>query len=234
MEIWKDIPECEGIYQVSNLGRVKSLSREVLKKGKYPFICKEKILKNVKDISGYFKVTININEKRKTIKVHQLVAICFLNHKPCGYKLVVNHKDFNRLNNNVENLEIITQRENTNKKHLKSSSKYTGVSWFKNDKKWSSHIYINGRLKYLGSFENELEAKKYYDNALKSINNGDEIIIKRKTYSSKYKGVSWFKHRNKWKSSITINKKNIHLGLFKCELSAHLAYINKLKEIEKL
>jgi hypothetical protein len=230
MEIWKVVEGFED-YEISSLGRVKSLSREVLRNGKYPFICKEKILKNTKDISGYFKVTINFNSKRTTFKVHQLVAMAFLNHKPCGYKLVINHKDFNRLNNNVENLEVVTQRENANKKHLKSSSKYTGVCWDKRAKKWLSHICINGVLKYLGSFETELEAKVYYDNALKSINNEEEIVIKRKIYSSKYKGVSWLKHRNKWASRIAIDGKKVHLGCFKTELEASEAYQLKLKTL---
>lgn len=167
-EQWKDIPEYEGMYQVSNLGNIKSLSREVCN-SKRCFISKEKILKLSKDSGNYSIVHLYIKgSKRSTKKVHQLVAECFLNHKPCGYNLVINHKDFNRLNNNIENLEIVNTRENTNKKHLKSSSKYTGVSWHKNRNKWQSQILINGKIKHLGYFINELEASEAYQLKLKT------------------------------------------------------------------
>jgi hypothetical protein len=105
----------------------------------------------------------------KTRTVHQLVAGAFLNHKPSRYELVINHKDFNRSNNNVDNLEIVTTRENANQKHLKSSSQYTGVSWDKNRNKWSSQIVINKKLKFLGRFINELDASKAYQKALKDL-----------------------------------------------------------------
>lgn len=166
-EIFKDIPGYEGIYQVSNLGRVKSLPREIWKNGFY--ITKEKILKpNIGNIK-YCYVILYKNLQKKTIRVHQLVAMAFLNHTPCGHKLVVNHKDFNRLNNNVENLEIITSRENTNKKHLKSSSKYIGVNWCKTNLKWKSRIVFNGKRISLGYFKTEIEAHNAYQNKLKEI-----------------------------------------------------------------
>jgi hypothetical protein len=93
----------------------------------------------------------------------------FLGHKPCGYKLVVNHIDFNKLNNNLVNLEIITNRENCNKKHLKSSSKYVGVAWCKASKKWRAMIDINNKSNYLGLYNTELEASNAYQNKLLSL-----------------------------------------------------------------
>jgi hypothetical protein len=159
-EIWKDIPDYEGFYQVSTLGRIKSLGNNMSKK--------EKILKNF--ISGtYYMIDLNKKGLSKSFLVHQLVAIAFLNHIPCKHKLVVNHINFNRLDNRVENLEIITQRQNANQKHLKSSSKYTGVSWHKKDKKWQSMIMINGKLKYLGSFICETKASFTYETELKKL-----------------------------------------------------------------
>jgi len=117
MEIFKDIPGYEGIYQVSDLGRVKSLKFN-----------KEKILKPGVNNHGYYTVVL-CKGKRKTINVHQLVAMAFLNHEPCGYNgLIVDHKDNNPLNNRLSNLQLISQRENTSK-DKKGSSKYTGVSW---------------------------------------------------------------------------------------------------------
>jgi len=165
MEIWKDVEYYEGIYQISNLGRVKSLAR----KDSLGRNLQEKILSVTIDGGGYFKVGLSKEGKMKTKKVHQLVAIAFLNHEPCGYKLVVNHIDFDRTNNNVNNLEIVTQRENTNLKHVKSSSRYTGVSWKKRNNKWQSNIMINGKKKYLGLFDCEISASRAYQTALNEI-----------------------------------------------------------------
>lgn len=168
-EIWKPVLNYQGIYEVSNLGRIKSLSRIILRKNKYPALLSEKILKYGIDRYGYYIICLHKNQKQKTRTVHQLVAEAFLNHKPSGRKYVVNHKNFVRTDNRVENLEIITSRENTNKKHLKSSSEYTGVSWHKKNKKWVSSIFINGKLKNLGYFENEIEASKAYQEKLLTI-----------------------------------------------------------------
>lgn len=159
MEIFKKIEGYED-YQVSNLGNIKSFN-----------FGKEKILKPQLHIKGYYQILFYKNKKAKMFKIHQLVAIAFLNHKPSGMDLVVNHKDFNKLNNNVENLEIVTQRENTNLKHLKSSSKYTGVSWFKRDNKWQASIHINGKSKHLGLFTSELDASEAYQKELQLLTN---------------------------------------------------------------
>lgn len=157
MEIWKTIPGYDK-YKVSNLGRIKSL------KYKEPKILKKKI-----NIYGYEQIALTKNSKKKYYQVHQLVAMAFLNHKPCGHKIVVDHIDFDRTNNTLQNLRLTTQRENTNKKHLKSSSKYTGVYWDKKSDKWRSMIRINGKLKYLGLYENEYDAYLSYKKELKKI-----------------------------------------------------------------
>lgn len=169
-EIFKDIKGYEGLYQISNFGNVKSLSRTTLKCNKF-MTSKDIILKPYINSTGYYVVGLHKNKKQKTLKTHQLVAITFLNHSPCGYKYVINHKDLNKLNNHIDNLEIVTQRENANHKHLNSSSKYTGVSLDKNTNKWVSNIWINGKLKYLGRFTNEIDASNAYQNKLKEINN---------------------------------------------------------------
>lgn len=165
MEVWKNIKGFEN-YQISSFGNIKSLKRIKLNKGKYPFIINEKILKKSIDVYGYYHVRLSNNYHVKTYKIHQLVAIAFLNHTPCGYKLVVNHKNFIKTDNRVENLEIITVRKNTNKKHLKSKSQYTGVSWSKSNKKWQSQIFINGKNIHLGFYNNEIDASISYNNKL--------------------------------------------------------------------
>ena len=166
-EIFKEIENYEGLYQVSNLGRVKSLAKEIVRPiGSY--FVEDKILKPLLGSSGYYQVVLYNIKKGKTIRIHQLVAQAFLDYK-IGGKLVVNHKNFNKLNNQVDNLEVISQRENTNLKHLPSSSKYVGVSFFKRDNKWRSAIRINGKNKHLGHFNNELDASNAYQKALKEL-----------------------------------------------------------------
>lgn len=169
LENWKDIKGYEGFYQVSDLGNVKSLSRIVSHNKSGVLTIKERMLKMSVDAHGYKHVMLSKNGKVKANKVHTLVAIAFLGFIPCGYNKVINHIDFDRLNNKLNNLEITTPRDNGNQKHLKSSSKYTGVSWNKKYNKWQSHIRINNKSKNLGSYVNEYDAHLAYENALKNL-----------------------------------------------------------------
>lgn len=120
MEIWKDIDGYEGLYQVSNLGRIKSFVKwDVYNKYHY----EERILKPFKNNKGYLEISLVKDKTRSNKFIHRLVANAFI-PKIQG-KNIVNHKDFNPLNNNVENLEWVTQKENTiysveNMKHRKS------------------------------------------------------------------------------------------------------------------
>ena len=168
IEIWKDIPNYEGIYQVSNLGNVKSLSRENYS-GKGMKISKERILKQNLDNRYYYQVKLYKDKKLKTFKVHKLVAMAFLNHVPCGYKLVVDHINDNPKDNRVENLQIVTQRENAFKSQGKYSSQYKGVLWDKERNKWQAKIYVNGKTKYLGRFDSEYQAHLKYQEALNNM-----------------------------------------------------------------
>jgi len=164
-EIWKDIPGYEGIYNVSSLGEIKSF--KIIKNKGY-------LLKKALNTAGYYVVSLSKNNKNKTFQVHQLVAMAFLGHKICGMKLVINHKNFNKLDNRVENLEIVTNRENSNKKHIKSTSQYTGVSWNNNLKKWSCYIRINTKKYHLGYFTNEIDAHNVYQNKLKELTKNEK------------------------------------------------------------
>jgi len=156
-EIWKDVIGYKGIYIVSNLGRVKSLKFN-----------KEKILKSVINSNGYYTVVL-YNNNTKTRKVHQLVAESFLDHKPCGHKLVVDHINDIKTDNRVKNLQIVTQRYNACKTQGVYTSKYKGVFWKKERNKWEAGIGINNKRKYLGLFINEYDAHLAYQNALNNL-----------------------------------------------------------------
>lgn len=112
-EIWKDIKGYEGVYQVSNLGRVKSLPR-LHKFAHGYYMTKEKILSP--RICGkqreYLAVALQIDGKTKQYKVHRLVAIAFIPN-PYGYN-EINHKDENKGNNKMDNLEWCTRSYNVN------------------------------------------------------------------------------------------------------------------------
>lgn len=104
---WKDIINYEGFYMVSSDGQVKSLERYVPHKGVLRLV-KERILKPSTDKDGYKIVILQKLKDKKTFKIHRLVAIHFIGHSD----LVVNHKDTNKSNNSISNLEFTTTKEN--------------------------------------------------------------------------------------------------------------------------
>ena len=104
-----------------------------------------------------------VNGKKKTIRTHLLIANAFFNHITNGcQKIVVDHIDNNKLNNNVDNLQLITNRENTSKNKINKTSKYTGVYWDKARNKWHVEIRFGKIKKHLGRFDCELEASNAY------------------------------------------------------------------------
>ena len=113
-EIWKPIKEFEGYYEVSNMGRVRSLN--------YKRTGKKKILKNIEDYKGYLEVGLTKNGKRKQFKVHRLVAEAFIpnpENKPC-----IDHINTVKSDNRVENLRWVTYKENSNNE--KTLEKFKG------------------------------------------------------------------------------------------------------------
>ena len=168
-EIWKDIKGYEGLYQASSFGRVKSLER-LAWNGKVWHKLKERILKqNILKGNKYFKIVLCKNGIGKTMKPSVLVAIAFLNHKPCGFNIVVDHKNNDGFDNRLENLQLISNRDNCSKDKKNKTSGFTGVSLAKNTNKWRSFIYFNGKNKCLGTFINEIDAANAYQYALKKL-----------------------------------------------------------------
>ena len=111
-EIWRDIAGYEGLYQVSNIGNVKMLGREKrLWHGGKTHINAKTLIQHI--VSGYKRVKLrDANGKIKMISVHRLVAQAFIQNPNCLPQ--VNHKDENKLNNSVENLEWCTPKYNSN------------------------------------------------------------------------------------------------------------------------
>lgn len=107
-EIWKDVEGYEGLYQVSNFGRVKSLPK-IKKTPTTTFLSKERFLNWRFSRGGYYRVTLTKNGVSKQIFVHRLVTNAFLGIRN---DLTVNHKDEDKSNNSIENLEYMTLCDN--------------------------------------------------------------------------------------------------------------------------
>ena len=108
-EIWKDVVGYEGLYQISNLGRVKSLARKI-DHVKYIEDRGDVIMSPFLNAHGYFTVMLSKNGKKKQHRIHQMVAKAFISNPE--NKEMINHIDCNKQNNRVENLEWCTNSEN--------------------------------------------------------------------------------------------------------------------------
>ncbi len=168
-EIWKDIKGYEGFYQVSNLGRVRSLPRPQTKGG---------ILKpNIRN--GYEAVILCVEGNIRNISVHRLVAKAFIEN-PKGYK-IVNHIDENKLNNNASNLEWCTQSQNIRKSSKASKNLYRFMH--KPEEKPIAQYDLNG--KFIRKWESATQAKReggYDDSNIRKCCIGER---------NKHKGYKW-------------------------------------------
>lgn len=161
IERWVDIKGYEDKYQVSDLGRVKSMN--------YDNRLGEKVLLLQNLVKGHKGVRLYINGKAWNITVQVLVAIAFLGHVPCGHDVVVDHIDNVPYNNYYKNLQLVSSRINTTKDR---KSEHVGVHWCKNKSKWRAEIHIKMPI-FLGRYNDLEKAKKVYSNALKSVDKFD-------------------------------------------------------------
>lgn len=162
MEEIKDIKGFEGKYKISSEGIVFSFLG-----------LKERILKPRYDKRGYVQYILYFNGQKKSIKAHHLVFEHFGEGKRNGRIVNIDHIDGNKNNNCIDNLQLLTNRENLSKGKLlkeNKSSKYTGVYRPKNSNKFQVYITINKKHHYLGSYENELVAAEVYNNKVKELN----------------------------------------------------------------
>lgn len=222
-EIWKDIPEYEGYYQASNIGRIRSLDRLIENERIGNYIRKGVVLSPKITQRGYLSVALSKKSKTNHFMIQILVAMAFLGHKKSGYDKIVNHKDLNKKNNNIGNLEVISQRENIIHYRNIVNKNYIGVHLIKG--RYMAKTSIKGKSINLGWFSDPLEASKKYNESIELIKNNKPIeIYKKPQTSSKYKGVSFCKNSNKWRASFFYKNKHYNVGLFKNEYEAHIAY----------
>ena len=156
-EIWVDIIDYEGLYQVSDLGNVKSI-----KNGR------NNLLKPYLGKRGYYTLNLSKNNVIKNKPLHRLVWESF-NGKT---ELDVDHIiEGNKLDNRLCNLQAVTRRKNVSKYYstVGTKSKYAGVT--KNRfSMWVANIFFNKKLKYIGTFKTEIDAHNAYQKQLLTIN----------------------------------------------------------------
>lgn len=222
-EEWRKVFDHKN-YEVSNLGNVKSL--------KYG---KEKILKARIQTNGFSSVCLDGKNK----SIHHLVAQEFI-----GYQInkltLVDHADGNKLNNRLDNLDIISPRNKKSNYKTDRSSEYKGICFLKQSNKWKASIQIDGNRIYLGSFHNEEEASEAYNIAVDNLNGGQDILGTDK--KSKY-GISDIKFNRTsrmWDTYIKYKGEDILIGSFKKEDDGREAYqkayfrmLQKLNPIEE-
>lgn len=170
MEVWKDIPTWEGIYQASNLGRIKSLERVIVRSNGRKKTIKECVLSAGLSSNGYLNVVLNKGGKKIPKTVHRLIAVTFLGCKETDF---VDHINSNKNDNRVANLRICTKRENSSftntKKWATKTSKYIGVCFCKQTKKWKAMIAYDGKQRQLGRFLTQELAHEAYQSKLKEV-----------------------------------------------------------------
>lgn len=179
LTIWMDIEGYESLYQVSDKGEVRSYDRKVNARNGNTAIRKGRLLAQVTKSNGYKAVSLtrDVNDKVQAL-VHRLVADAFIVNSED--KTQVNHKDGDKTNNCVTNLEWVTPKENTdhafrtglrklarnkslNNKPLTSKSGYRGVYRYKKTNKWTVEFRKKGVKYFLGIFECKHDAASMYN-----------------------------------------------------------------------
>lgn len=183
-EIWKGIKNFEDKYEVSTLGRVRSKTYQVPTKGDSLRTINGRIRKLQLNKKGYVIIGLSTKKGMKTFTVHQLVAQAFIPDFVKGTE--INHVDGDKQNNAITNLEVSNPSHNQLhairtglKPKAGITSKYRHVSFIKNPKakkKWAVCIKHNGKSSFgWKTFYTEIEAAKYADELLDSINDTQRL-----------------------------------------------------------
>lgn len=169
-EKWKPVEGFDG-YLVSNKGRVKSVDRTVRQGERYLRVVGRILVPMLEKGRGYLRVSLRLNSRTKTFRIHLLVWDAFGNEKRNGQIKQVDHKDDNKWNNWITNLQLLDNRGNCHKRIKKNkTSKYIGVSLC-SDGRYSAQIYYNKKAYNLGRYTTEIQARRVYLKRLKAIKN---------------------------------------------------------------
>lgn len=167
-EVWKDVPTWEGMYQASNLGRIKRLSRSIPRPTKGTLNLKDKILKPRVEKRGYLRVSLSRGYNLKHFLVHRLVKFAFEGKKD---NLHIDHINGITNDNRIENLRYCTRYENLTFENVRRNKKHltlTGTKKIirKKGTMWIAKIKSKNKEIYLGTFNSELEASQAYQERL--------------------------------------------------------------------
>jgi hypothetical protein len=168
-EQWKPIKNYEGIYEISNFGRVKSLERKIWNGFGFMSV-KERMLKQALNKSNYYYIGLSKHNKRSCRSVHTIVWDHFGDKSRNGSKLQVDHVDENPHNNRIDNLQLLTNRENVTKGILHNAKNLPiGVRF--NHNRYEAYIKKGMARKqtYLGRYKTIIEASNAYQNALERL-----------------------------------------------------------------
>lgn len=174
IEVWKPIPKYEGLYEVSNLGRVKSLKRKYWN-GRAFILLEDRFIKE--NINSGYKGFNLCNGNRKYVRTHRIIAETF----GLDCSKLIDHINGNKLDNRLENLRSCNKSENginSQKRIGNFTSIFKGVSFDKSRNKWSSEIHFLGKKIYIGRFENENDAALAYNEKAISIF-GDFAVLNK-------------------------------------------------------
>jgi len=211
IELWKDIPEYEGLYQVSDLGRVKSLEKPRKKSANNPNSFVRVRIMKASISQRYLNTALYKDGLSKSFLVHHLISIAFLNFKPNMGDIIVDHINNISTDNRLVNLQLITRRHN-NVKDVKSKSEAVGL--YERNGLFNVTINSNGVRCSLGSFKDKNQAIQKHKEAFDLLEKKQDIshLIKKKTNKTQFKGV--YLINNKFTSQIRHNGFTHNLGSY--------------------
>lgn len=159
-EEWRPIESYEGLYEVSNLGRVRSLTVRV-RNGVGTRVRRGRVLKQHATPEGYYTVMLSCASRQRRVQVSRLVGRAFLG-MPAD--LEIDHEDRNPANNAASNLRVATTAQNhrNTRRPKTNTSGFKGVSWHRARGKWRASISVNNRTKQLGHFDTPEDAHAAY------------------------------------------------------------------------
>jgi hypothetical protein len=231
-EIYKDIPGFEGKYQVSNFGNIKTIERLTIYKDGRQRYYKDKILILPINSSGYPTLRLGnfITGKHITKSIHSLVWEAFGDGTTISFPdRIIDHIDRNKKNNHINNLRIISNRENASNR--KDNKEFIGVRKSSKSDNYTCRIGFNNKGYHIGTFKTIEEAYARYNEALTHIDTDflewyETIETPQKNNSLESTiGVHKTKTNGTYRSSIIFKSKTYSLGTFKSELDARQIFL---------